>query len=277
MPSRGSLMPPGDHQPHVVDDLGRREVLVGSQDVEEAARLGPLAELVEPGQHRLFNGLGGAPADREGLGFLLEVRNPDAQTLAPVPDIAEVIGVEPEDSGERPCAHESRVAGDDVRLAFVPHGGDEAVAKRGELTLREGAAAPGPQEGRLAGLLQPGAGRWIEGQHVLAEGPGQEARLGGGAEDLRLILHRLDVVPAGHEPHLERGNPGDRLLLAQAGQDGIRVPVEFLGGDGRCEAHGGVAHAANASGMDLRDREGTRASPSRWCGRGSAPIRGVSP
>ena len=260
MPSRGSLIPPGDHQPHVVDDLGRREVLVGSQDVEEAARLGTPAEFVEPGHNGLFDGLGGAPADGERLGFLLEVRDADAQTLAPVPDIAEVIGVEPEDSGERPCAHERRIAGDDVRLAVIPHGLDEAVAKCRELTLREGAAAPGPQEGRLAGLLEPGACRRIEGQHVLAERPGQEARLGGGAEDLRLILHGLDIVPASHEPHLERGNPGDRLLLAEASQDGVRIAVEVLGGNDRCEAHGKVVGTPGSDGKAVTHREGIRRS-----------------
>ena len=85
---------PGDHQAHVVHDLGRREVLVGLQDVEKAAGLGAVAEFVEPGQYRLFDGLGGAPADRERLGFQFEVRDADAEAFAPVPDLAEVVGVE---------------------------------------------------------------------------------------------------------------------------------------------------------------------------------------
>ena len=230
--------PSRDHQPDIVHDLGRGEVLVGPQHVEEAARLRAFAEFVEPGQHRFLDGPGGTAADGERRRFLLEVGHADAEPFAPVPHLPEIVGIETENGGERPGAHQCGVAADDVRFPVLAHGLDQPVAERREFAFGERAAPPRAQERRLHCLLEPGAGGRIQRQHVHAQGAGQKARLGRGAEDRGLVLHRLDIVPAGHEPHPERRNPGDRLLLPQAGEHRIRIPVERLGGDRFGEFHG---------------------------------------
>ena len=70
-------------------------------------------------------------------------------------------------------------------------------------------------------------------EHVLAEHGVQPTRLGGRRVGLGLLVHHDHVVPPGHQPHPEVGNPRDRLVGPQSGEGWVRGGLEGCEGDGR--------------------------------------------
>src|SRR4051812_2331989 len=97
-------------------------------------------------------------------------------------------------------------------------------------------------------------------QQVVAEGPAQRRRLRLAREHLGRPVDRVHVVPARDEPEADRLDPRDRLLLAQARIDRVRVAFQVGDADGRPD-RGGLAHALLLTAASSYDIELSAASP----------------
>ena len=86
----------------------------------------------------------------------------------------------------------------------------------------------------------------VQGQHARPDHPGGgEPRVVDG-EGRAVAQYPQRQIPPGHQPSVERGKPGNGLLLAQPGQQRMRIALKIGQGHGLAEWEGAAAAAGSA-------------------------------